>query len=334
MQIMASNNNDSMEFNINNLSSDPKYDFTNVFKSDSPNKLFSFDTDITSPYDDLNFDCSYISALNCPVPSKNDLTIISLNVQSLNAKFNDLKDLISELERNNVMPDIICLQELWQFPNEMIFKIKGYQPLIYKLRSGNTQGGGVGILVKIGIDFTVDTGLSIFHDRILETIFIEINTSYSKYIIGSVYRPGNHPTLSTTDQYDLFAELLYNLLNDLTDRNLTSFIHGDFNLDCLKYGSCQLATNYIDLLFSHGFLQTVSKPTRCTLNSATLIDHCLTNANNLSLKSFIITSIISDHFPILHYASVINKQKKLLNTSNSAVFPRLTFADLLRTLAL
>ena len=70
-------------------------------------------------------------------------------------------------------------------------------------------------------------------------------------------------------------ELLANLLNDLSSIYDEMFIFGDLNIDVLKYNNCKSASEYVDLLFSFGLLQTVSKPTRCTFNTATLIDHSI-----------------------------------------------------------
>jgi len=50
---------------------------------------------------------------------------MSLNVQSINAKFTELCDLLANFEPN-FLPDIICLQELWQFPSNANFNIPGY----------------------------------------------------------------------------------------------------------------------------------------------------------------------------------------------------------------
>jgi exonuclease III len=88
---------------------------------------------------------------------------------------------------NNCAPDVICLQELWQFPADVRFKLNGYHPLICTLRRNNVQGGGVGIYLKEKFQYTLLNGLSLFADRILETIFIEVSINrHSKIIIGSL----------------------------------------------------------------------------------------------------------------------------------------------------
>ena len=53
-------------------------------------------------------------------------------------------------------------------------------------------------------------------------------------------------------------------------------------------------------MFSFGFLQLVTRPTRINENSATLLDHILTNSTIQEHDTFIICSKLSDHFPVIH----------------------------------
>ncbi len=228
---------------------------------------------------------------------------MSFNIQSIHAKFSDFSHFIYSCINRNCEPDIICLQELWQFPSDADFTIDGYKPLIYKLRNG-TQGGGVGIYIANHINAVYEPSISFFCDRIFETIFIELTISSNKKIIlGSAYRPGSkHPSMNSGQQFESFMESLRSLLDNLLSRNVPVYIFGDINLDVLRYSNCNNVTEYINLLFSHGFIQTVTLPTRCTSNSASIIDHCITNSST-DFNSIILTSNISDHFPILHFLS-------------------------------
>jgi hypothetical protein len=72
---------------------------------------------------------------------------MSLNIQSLSAKFNELKDTLDVFESKNCLPDIILLQEIWNVPSANLFVLDQYHPLVFKCRS-NSNGGGVGIYVK------------------------------------------------------------------------------------------------------------------------------------------------------------------------------------------
>ena len=56
-------------------------------------------------------------------------------------------------------------------------------------------------------------------------------------------------------------------------------------------------------MFSHGLLQVVTKPTRCTLTSATLIDQIFTNSHDDNFETIVVIGKLSDHFPILHFLS-------------------------------
>jgi exonuclease III len=71
-----------------------------------------------------------------------DLSILTLNIQSLPAKFTEFSEWISFLQHSNAEPDIICLQEIWQFPDYTLFNLPGYNEITYKLRRNNVQGGG------------------------------------------------------------------------------------------------------------------------------------------------------------------------------------------------
>ena len=84
-------------------------------------------------------------------------------------------------------------------------------------------------------------------------------------------------------------------------------IVGDFNLNALKYNLVNQVTEYIDLLFSFGFLQLIMKPTRCTPHSASLIDHVLTNTKSDLFETAILTSDISDNFPIIFFSKICSQ---------------------------
>ena len=66
---------------------------------------------------------------------------MSLNIQSLSAKYSVFRDLILELGASSCLPDVICLQEVWTVVDADLFPLPGYQPLIFKTRATG-QGGG------------------------------------------------------------------------------------------------------------------------------------------------------------------------------------------------
>jgi len=287
------------KFYTDTLSNNPLYNFLHKFNADNTQEGNFFEDCNESPYELDSFDCEYAAIDD--IPTSTGVSILSLNVQSLQAKFNDLTELVQKLELGSKSPDIIVLQEIWRLPSLIDFSIPNYQNIFVKSRR-EAQGGGVAIYLKNGHTFIPDQALSVFHDRVYETIVGNVVLKNKKnVIIGSVYRPGTkHPNMNMADQNDLFLELLSNQLDLLSNKKHPVYLFGDFNIDLLKYGNDSLANEYIELLYSAGFIQTIIRPTRCSPRSATLIDHVVTNDISGSHCSRIITTKISDHFPILY----------------------------------
>jgi hypothetical protein len=138
--------------NLGNLTDNPLYDFIKVLSSNSDNEnsndSFSFfeSDDLDSPYNNGNFDSVYVDHVSvCNSRLNEKINIMSLNIQSLPAKFSELLYFINHCSQYNFLPDIILLQEIWQIADPNIFSLKNYQPLVYKCRD-HKQGGGSGHL--------------------------------------------------------------------------------------------------------------------------------------------------------------------------------------------
>ena len=301
------------DFSLNSLNTNPSFNFSNsLFNSNYFSSNPNDDTYDDSPYSNLDIQCNYMDESQYVSSFKNtkQFSYMSLNLQSLPAKFNEFHDLIQNLTSNCCSPDIILLQEIWQLHNPSSFNISNYSPIEFKCRQNNMHGGGVALYIKRNLRFNILQDKSIFIDRVFESIFAEIWLSPNKRVIcGSIYRPNvNHPTLTTTEQFNQFIDLFSNLMNDFASSNTPVILFGDFNLDVLKYSMINQVTEYVDLLFSYGFLQLVMKPTRCTPNSATLIDHVISNSKSDAFETVILLSKISDHFPIIHLSKNLKIQ--------------------------
>ncbi len=302
-------------FDLNYISNSPDFDFLKSLNQDTTGEDNFFRDD--SPYSNIEISCKYMDEISYVHDFKNlnNFSLLSLNIQSLTAKFAEFSEMLDNFQINKCSPDIILLQETWQLTNPQIMNIKNYHPLIYKCRTPGVQGGGVGIYIKDHLKYSILHNNSIFIDRIIETLFVEVEvTNNKKIIVASVYRPNsNHPSLTSTEQYEQFIEIFCNLLNDFSLMNKPVYLLGDFNLDILKYNLVKHVTEYVDLFFSMGFLQLITRPTRCTPKSASLIDHIVTNSRFNKFQSILLTSKISDHFPIILH----------LNTTKCFVSPTL-----------
>jgi hypothetical protein len=208
--------------------------------------------------------------------------------------------MISFMSNSKCNPDIICVQETWNIADPDLFCLPGYHRPLFKLRD-QKQGGGVAIYVKDIYTFSPIDKYSSHVDKVFESLFVEVRTLCKKrYIIGNIYRTNaKFTSLSERHQFDTFIDFLNNVLADCNESNFSTYIAGDFNINVLNYDHDNLATEYVNNIFLHGFLQIVTKPTRCTNNSATLIDHFLTNDIKSSYDCKIITCKLSDHFPVI-----------------------------------
>ena len=75
------------------------------------------------------------------------------------------------------------------------------------------------------------------------------------------------------------------------------------NIDFLKYNHHAQTEEYLDMLHSNNISPIITKPTRITNYTATLIDHIYTN-NTKQMISGIATIDISDHLPTFCIADI------------------------------
>ena len=147
--------------------------------------------------------------------------------------------------------------------------------------------------------------LAKMHEKIFESLSIEIESNNSTIIYCVIYRPPSQNSKS----HALFLEHLINILNSI--KNKPCFLLDNFNYNLLNCGDPHIA-NYADMLFEKCFIPLIKKPTRFNANSGLLIYHIWTNVSlDKSICAAIITHSISDHLPLfLSYANSIDPQSE------------------------
>ena len=83
------------------------------------------------------------------------------------------------------------------------------------------------------------------------------------------------------------------------------------NIDLFKHDVHRPTSEFLDTMYSHNVYPLITKPTRVTSSSATLIDHILSNNIDVSsghMQGILCTSM-SDHFAIFHIAGNMSTVK-------------------------
>ena len=129
---------------LDSINSDPQYNFLSFFTSEEeddsvPDSFFT--NNQCSPYSNANLNCSYLELEKLNDLDNNKFSVLSLNIQSLPAKFVEFTDLISQFKCISSCPDVICLQETWKVVDNSFFPLANYHMLETNLRS-EARGGG------------------------------------------------------------------------------------------------------------------------------------------------------------------------------------------------
>lgn len=241
-------------------------------------------------FEELRTNCKYFSIVNTPDVNVSDenLSILHINARSLfsDEKFDEFKSMIY---RTGKTWDIICVSETWlQNGMEHNRQIGGYTSF-FDNRFGQI-GGGVAVYIH---DVKVE-GVHQLNTCIKSTqsLIIEINLpNQISLIVVQVYRP---PSL---DQ-NIFIEELESCLENLTLNNKSVFICGDFNFDLFSINHISNVQEFLSTLTSSGFWPLISKTSRASDQSLSLIDNIYSNNLSLIKDSGIIIEDTTDHFPI------------------------------------
>ena len=234
---------------------------------------------------------------------KDNFCLLSLNCQSLNAKYDNICILLENLKKHNFYFSAICLQETWlrEDADLSLFQIPGYTLVAQGTQI--SQHGGLAIYLHNNFTFNIFP----IHEKsdTWEGLILKVyptNNGKNIYIFN-IYRP---PHDDLTNEYmQKFIDELNIILTDLNRSKSIIVLLGDFNIDLLKSNRIAIR-NFLENLISYGLYPSITLPTRLTDSSATLIDNLFTNYQNCYHSSGILFSQISDHLPY-YYTMQIKK---------------------------
>ena len=180
----------------------------------------------------------------------------------------------------------------------------GYE--VYRQDRIHKKGGGVAILISSKLCCTERHDLSSKLEE-TECVTLEINLkSGEKCIISSMYRPPNSDTSTFLASYNP-------LVCAMKKEKPKGIIIGlDHNLDFLKADKHNATNDFIQSNLDFGLIPTVTRPTRITNTSATLIDNIIVSQNLCgAYTSNILVNDTSDHLPsVCVLTSLISANKE------------------------
>ena len=192
--------------------------------------------------------------------SKSNLSILSINTQSINAKFDEFKIAIEQLSYKHPV-HTICVQETWidSNCNTCMFELPNYQ-LISRGKYCSNHGG---LFTYVHDDFHWEPMEIKEYSSGWENLFVKIqrkSKNSKKYIVGNIYRLPNELVSDITTFNEEFAETL----DILHTKRTPTYLCGDFNIDLLKIHQKPNCCTFYDNLISSGYLLRISLPTRLT----------------------------------------------------------------------
>ena len=232
-----------------------------------------------------------------------NLSIFHLNIKSLPKHYDELEMYLDSLR----FPfSFIGLTETWLDEcKENLYDLPQYVSVTRYRKM--KRGGGVSLLIRNHIPFILRNDLAYFDSKI-ESVFIEIEKSVfqsnASIIIGLVYRMPD-------SSVDVFNERLADISNYVQKENKLFYLQGDLNIDLFKHDVHGPTSELLDTIYSYNVYPLITKPTRVTTSSATLIDYIFSNNIDISYghTQGILCTSMSDHFAIFHIAGNMSTSK-------------------------
>ena len=189
----------------------------------------------------------------------------------MNLNYEKIIDLLVETK---IEPTVIIVTELWISEDQrFLFNIPNYQLVLKKSKQ---RAGGTGIFVRQGFEFQVVNTFDM-HLTDCEDIWVKLQSKQRTcLIVGSVYRHPNY-------DYKSFETKFGNVLDNLSSKDYSYVIGGDFNIDLYKNNTNTL--KYKNFIRSYGCSQLVNQPTRYSHQmTPAILDHVYTNIKEDQFK--------------------------------------------------
>ena len=249
------------------------------------------DPDVKFCQDIPSFDNKYYPPTEVKESFKNFFEDAVLMIRNMKKNFENFKDFYYAL---NLRFSIICLSETWAddiFGKNFFYQLKNYN-VIHQIRNG-CKGGRLCIFVHESLCYNIRKDLYTKNYG-TKTLAVETDSKRSKNIVLNVIYRQPNGDLKVSENYfnDSFSK------NERNDKKI--ILVRDFNINVLDFENNKKVKKFLNQMFSHNMIPAINKTTRVIGNTATAIDHFITNAVvDTQFKSRIIQTDLLDYFPIL-----------------------------------
>ena len=236
------------------------------------------------------------------------LSILNLNCQCINSKFDKIKLFPEGIDNNSKPISVITLQETWaDNETEMNLFILPNYTMVYDDSRLSKHGG---LITYIHNTFSFERLSDDVYNQnstVYESMFLKIynkSSKFIKYIIGNIYR---RPS-STVDELGQFIDEFTIVTQNLQEQHIKSYLCGDYNINLLKIESSLHCNRFFENITTLRFFPQITRPTRLSGESNTLIDNIFTNDFCKPHLPGILVTPISDH--LMQFCTTIGKKER------------------------
>ena len=236
--------------------------------------------------------------------SKNGNKILSINIQSINAKFDAFSGFLQILKEKNIIFDVILLQEIWisddllsQKEYSAMFNLPGYN----LISQGKICCGHGGLFTYVRDFYKCKQRKNLYKKSdVYEALYVDIKHEHllKKLTVGNIYRPSKNK--KDYQNVATFVKEIEPFIEILDKENSFLIFGGDYNANLLEISNKENYQDFFYIFVSRGIFPKITLPTRFATKSASLIDNifCKLPDINKNGNSGIFVSKLSDHLPI------------------------------------
>ena len=206
------------------------------------------------------------------------MKIAHLNVRSLLAHFNELKQIIFDNDF-----DIVCITETWLnsgLDSDSV-NVDGYT-FYRRDRRGTQRGGGIAVYFRNSLKLQI-TCMEINKDCNFEHLFLKLIFGRQSCMLGVIYR-------APRENVSICVEQLDDILSFLIPETDQFILLGDLNINLLNL------PNPLDTcLGTYGLSQLIDEATRVTLSCQSLLDPIFVSCPEKCREKKVLDVDFSDH---------------------------------------